>query len=251
MITPRLLDCSESICFSSFSESQYRTKRCVNSLTESDYPLYCETANSYHSWFLTSELLENNVFNIKQRSGTLPLKLTPKLFSSYSSNNFLDLTSVPRITLEECDLLQRTNKIVYYTDCRFPYEYEEGNVPGYLNLWNEQLFADFFESKKFDLDITAFVFYCEFSDKRAPFIIQSIRTLGLHSGDFIPRLFVLDSGFYGIYTHYKEVVEGKYLEMVSDRYKKERKMYQTLTPRSTPLTPKRPIIQRRSSTFTF
>lgn len=77
-------------------------------------------------------------------------------------------------------------------DCRYPYEYQGGHVPGAVNLYSQEKLEDFMNSshqsseKRRD---SVLIFYCEFSSERAPKRAEFFRELDRKlNADVYPKL---------------------------------------------------------------
>lgn len=56
-------------------------------------------------------------------------------------------------------------------DCRYPFEYTGGHIPGAVNIWEKgDLLEKFFSNPKHpgENDRKIYLFHCEFSSKRGP-----------------------------------------------------------------------------------
>ena len=65
----------------------------------------------------------------------------------------------------------------FILDCRYPYEYEGGHIPGALNIWSrDSLLEQFFSSPKYTSSSRRriIIFHCEFSSQRAPNMYASL-----------------------------------------------------------------------------
>ena len=56
-------------------------------------------------------------------------------------------------------------------DCRYPYEYKGGHIPGAMNIWNKDTLQEkFFTGPEYTPSSKRriIIFHCEFSSKRGP-----------------------------------------------------------------------------------
>jgi M-phase inducer tyrosine phosphatase len=88
-------------------------------------------------------------------------------------------------------------------DCRSAYEYQGGHIQSARHCQAapefEQLFRDAYAAG------ACFVFHCEFSQFRGPAGLEAFREVVRGQGAACPALFVLDKGYRGFYSRYREL----------------------------------------------
>jgi rhodanese-related sulfurtransferase len=133
---------------------------------------------------------------------------------------------VPRITAETmkdiiCSgIYKRFFNKVYKIDCRFPYEFDGGHLPGAINSNSPtKLFEQFFEKPE---ERCLIIFHCEYSQSRGPKIAELFRDhdreINKNRYPFLhyPDVYILDGGYKNFYETYPSLCEGKYVRMHSD-----------------------------------
>jgi M-phase inducer phosphatase 2 len=116
-------------------------------------------------------------------------------------------------------------------DCRYPYEYEGGHIPGALNIWNkDSLQEKFYSSPEYTPSSRRriIIFHCEFSSQRAPNMSRFMRELDRKKNGmafpklYYPELYLLNGGYKAYYEQFPEFCEPNcYVKMLDENYKEE------------------------------
>jgi 3-mercaptopyruvate sulfurtransferase SseA len=110
-------------------------------------------------------------------------------------------------------------------DARFDYEFKAGHIKGAFNIDNQDalerlLMHDLEKLRSLMQENTIIVFHCEFSEKRAPTLWQSMRnfdrTINMKNKNytedglriFFPEMYLLEKGFSGFYQKYPDLCVG-------------------------------------------
>lgn len=133
--------------------------------------------------------------------------------------------TVPRITVDTMkDILngkyKRFFNKVHVIDCRFPYEYDGGHLPGAININSPlKLFDKFFEKPN---EREVIIFHCEFSQSRGPKIAELFRDhdreINKNRYPFLyyPDVYILDGGYKSFYETFPKMCDGDYVKMHSE-----------------------------------
>ncbi|ELP94684.1 M-phase inducer phosphatase, putative [Entamoeba invadens IP1] len=110
-------------------------------------------------------------------------------------------------------------------DCRFPYEFRAGKIKNAVNVWNQNLLEKLFPQNRPKVTSAALVFYCEFSEKRAPALAEQLKRSGPFGGINVnyPEIYVLEGGFSTIRTLCPDRCEGVHVSMTDKMFFEERK----------------------------
>uniref|UniRef100_A0A915PYG9 protein-tyrosine-phosphatase n=1 Tax=Setaria digitata TaxID=48799 RepID=A0A915PYG9_9BILA len=97
-------------------------------------------------------------------------------------------------------------------DCRYPFEYEGGHIRGAYNLYDPAVVEEAFYPSDIELRAKLMmkkpIFYCEFSQKRAPSMAYELRALDrkLNVGRYpmvdYPEMYLLQYGYRNFYLRY-------------------------------------------------
>ena len=150
-------------------------------------------------------------------------------------------------------------------DCRYPYEFEGGHIPGAVNLWNcESLLHHFFESRvdaapRSLSNKQVIIFHCEFSSERGPKMCKYLRQKDREvNKDNYPRLnfpemYILEGGYKAFYETHRHLCQpNSYRNMLHRDYEEELKFYRaeakSLQSNKT-RKPKRPSVRKMRLSF--
>lgn len=132
----------------------------------------------------------------------------------------------------ECDDLSRMMQSndhgydeIVIVDARFRYEYDCGHINGAINVVSPSEMVELYQQF---LDQNVFiVFYCEYSVKRGPELMQMFRTYDrkCHIHEY-PELSywnigILVGGYKNFYTHHHDMCTNGYVTMRSRNYMKD------------------------------
>ncbi|XP_062611440.1 M-phase inducer phosphatase 1-like [Saccostrea cucullata] len=103
-------------------------------------------------------------------------------------------------------------------DCRYPYEYEGGHVPGAINVHRPEGIQRILEKHQSMRDTAAgkrhiVIFYCEFSSERGPRMCRKVREAdrNLNKENYpylnFPEVYVMHNGFKAFYETHKTLCE--------------------------------------------
>ena len=128
-------------------------------------------------------------------------------------------------------------KKIITIDCRYPYEYHGGHIPGAQNICSlEDIDRLLFSSELSGPQSTVIIFHCEFSSERAPRMALHVRNLDRHLNSerypllFYPQLYILDGGYKNYFAQYPMLCEpvGQYVPMRNSEYRDELKFHQRI-----------------------
>ncbi|KAM9934780.1 hypothetical protein OXX80_005640 [Metschnikowia pulcherrima] len=168
----------------------------------------------------------------------------PDMAQQFSSNEHLPTSRIRTFTVAQ-DNLPRIDEIemrkiiegehtgqfdeYVVIDCRFPYEYEGGHIPGAVNLSSQQALEETLLSgpepscgvKKL------LIFHCEYSLLRGPTLATYLRKVDrqMNASRYpylhYPDIVVLDRGYKGFYDKYKHLCEPQaYVAMKDTNHKR-------------------------------
>ena len=88
-------------------------------------------------------------------------------------------------------------------DCRYPYEYEGGHIPGAINIFEQDsLLEKFFSSSssyRDGFDHLVVIFHCEFSSERGPKLMRFMRNYDRDANQYpilsYPEIYLLEGGY--------------------------------------------------------
>lgn len=126
-------------------------------------------------------------------------------------------------------------------DCRYPYEYHGGHLPGAINVCSlevidQVLFTEELCRPDFSSESTVVIFHCEFSSERAPRMALHVRNTDrvLNSNNYphlhFPQLYILDGGYKNFYLQFPENCEPpcSYVPMRNMGHRDELRHHQRL-----------------------
>ncbi|CAL2043868.1 unnamed protein product [Caenorhabditis brenneri] len=158
----------------------------------------------------------------------ITLRKDPEMFSDSRSSAFLRITPSTLI-----DLMQSGNFTEQYIviDCRYPFEYSGGHLLNAINEYDTQKIGNlFFDSNGTPQHQKIPIFYCEFSEKRAPSMANSLRRLDRALNNYprvsFSQLLVVDKGYCGLFKSYSTEFEAffvpnSYISMNDESHSKE------------------------------
>lgn len=123
-------------------------------------------------------------------------------------------------------------------DCRYPYEYHGGHIPGATNVCDLDTIDRvlFHEANLNDSHADVIIFHCEFSSERAPRMALHVRNLDRMSNAenyphlHYPQIYVLDGGYKNFFIQYPGQCEppGQYVPMRNAGHRDELRHHQRL-----------------------
>ena len=121
-------------------------------------------------------------------------------------------------------------------DCRYPYEYEGGHIPGALNLHTQDKLAELvkdFQQRHQNKD-TILIFHCEFSSERGPkrakFLRKLDRQLNADKYPFLnfPEIYIMKGGYKEFYDRYSQIcVPRCYIPMLHEDHRDDLKKFRS------------------------
>ena len=115
-------------------------------------------------------------------------------------------------------------------DCRYPYKYEGGHIPGALNLHSQEMITNLTNNhpERSAIRDHVLIFHCEFSSERAPKRARFLRNLDrqLNAEKYpvlnFPELYIMKGGYRDFYNQYREVcVPPCYIPMLHEDHKSD------------------------------
>ncbi len=118
-------------------------------------------------------------------------------------------------------------------DCRYKYEYNGGHINGALNMQDSQLLELLFKANVALNKRIAWIFHCEYSQKRGPRAASLLRKLDRTYNGFnypntcFPHCYVLNGGYKNYFEHIVKPAFGidTYVSMFDEQYKVEMLKY--------------------------
>ena len=121
-------------------------------------------------------------------------------------------------------------------DCRYPYEYDGGHLPGALNLHTQEklteLVKDFHESPQ--NKNTILIFHCEFSSERGPKCAKFLRNLDrqLNADKYpflnFPEIYIMKGGYKDFYDQYSQICMPRcYIPMLHEDHRDDLKKFRS------------------------
>lgn len=128
---------------------------------------------------------------------------------------------------------------LFIVDCRYPYEYHGGHVPGAINVGSLDEIDRHLFGEMADLTLapsTVIIFHCEFSSERAPRMALHVRNRDreLHAENYpvlhYPQLYILEGGYKNFFLQYPEHCEPphQYVSMRKSDHRDELRYHQRL-----------------------
>ncbi|CAN9502614.1 unnamed protein product [Ophioblennius macclurei] len=123
---------------------------------------------------------------------------------------------------------------VVVIDCRYPYEYEGGHIPGAVNLHQEDQVHDFLLLTPLVPALPerriVVVFHCEFSSERGPRMCRFVRERDRALNDYpklhYPELYILKGGYKDFFLHFQAQCEPQaYRPMHHQDFKDDLRMF--------------------------
>ena len=136
--------------------------------------------------------------------------------SFYSQKN-----EMKYISLETLSMCIENQMNIMIVDCRYYYEYDAGHLKGALNLWTEELLFTTFpvENRKFHCN-AIILFYCEFSEMRAPELALKLRKADQYfssDGNLLyNNIFIINGGAEALFQQMNHKCIGDYLSMTNE-----------------------------------
>jgi hypothetical protein len=106
-------------------------------------------------------------------------------------------------------------------DCRFPYEFEGGHIPGAINIPTLFEIASVFDGLERENSRLVIIFHCEFSSERGPEVYVAVNVVSKHKSRmkafrsldrelnkeiwpslFFPELYLLKGGYKEFWTSF-------------------------------------------------
>lgn len=120
-------------------------------------------------------------------------------------------------------------------DCRYPYEYEGGQIPTAININDPELIEDLLFQENSEPN-TVIVFHCEFSSERAPRMALHARNLdrqhnkACYPALFYPEMYILDGGYKNYWQQHGDKCEptNAYVPMRCPQYRDQLRYHQKL-----------------------
>ena len=126
---------------------------------------------------------------------------------------------------------------LFVIDCRYPYEFEGGHIPGAINVNDPETIENILlNSEELPLGHTLIVFHCEFSSERAPKMALHVRNLdrqlnkASYPSLFYPEMYILDGGYKNYWHQYGNLCDPpqSYLPMRNPKYRDQLRHYQKI-----------------------
>lgn len=119
-------------------------------------------------------------------------------------------------------------------DCRYPYEFAGGHLPGAINVNTPQEIEELLFKQREANKHTVIIFHCEFSSERAPRMALHVRNYDrqLNTANypdlFYPEMYILEGGYKNFWSQFGERCEppNAYVPMRNPYFKEELRMHQ-------------------------
>ena len=121
-------------------------------------------------------------------------------------------------------------------DCRYPYEFEGGHIPGALNLHNQEKLSSFINNyhKGTDKKETILIFHCEFSSERGPKRARFLRNLDrqVNAENYphlnFPEIYIMAGGYKDFFMQYtEECTPQAYTPMLHQDHRNDLKKFRS------------------------
>ncbi|EJW02333.1 hypothetical protein EDEG_03235 [Edhazardia aedis USNM 41457] len=126
------------------------------------------------------------------------------------------------------NLLTNNDSKLSYTilDCRYDYEYLGGHIIGALNKSKSSDIIEFYHRQKQTGKTDILIFHCEFSQKRAPYLANLLRTIDRNNNIYpnldFPEVYILDGGYKGFFNSYRNLCTPvNYVPMTAPSHRTE------------------------------
>lgn len=121
-------------------------------------------------------------------------------------------------------------------DCRYPYEYEGGHLPGAINVNTLEAIDEMLFAAAEGMADTILVFHCEFSSERAPRMALHVRNkdrlLNAHRYPHLqyPEVYILEGGYKNFFLTHPDHCEpaGCYMPMRNPKHREELRFHQRM-----------------------
>ena len=121
-------------------------------------------------------------------------------------------------------------------DCRYPYEFEGGHIPGALNLHTQEKLCDFVKKyhEASDKKDTLLIFHCEFSSERGPKRARFLRNFDrqVNADNYphlnFPEIYIMAGGYKDFFMQFPEECSPEgYTPMLHKDHKSDLKKFRS------------------------
>ena len=128
------------------------------------------------------------------------------------------------------------NTTYHVIDCRYPYEFEGGHIPGALNLHTQEKLSTFVNNyhKAVEKNNTILIFHCEFSSERGPKRARFLRNFDrqVNAENYpqlnFPEIYIMAGGYKDFFTQYaEECTPQAYTPMLHEDHKSDLRKFRS------------------------
>lgn len=189
---------------------------------------------------------EDDLMNCGGINTALPLNEITSCFVDPSIEYALPCHDSPRDAIKRINATTMTRLLageytdlqVLIVDCRYPYEYHGGHLPGAINVCTmDEIEQRLFEKPESNCFApTVIIFHCEFSSERAPRMALHVRNrdrmVNAHKYPFLlyPQLYILEGGYRAFFLQFPQHCDppGHYVPMRTTDHRDELRYHQRL-----------------------
>lgn len=137
-----------------------------------------------------------------------------------------DLKAIAAPTLKNLLDGKFSGKVPSFTiiDCRYPYEFQGGHIPGAINLYTHEQCSAMLEELSFNEKLdkpNILIFHCEFSAERGPNLYRFMRqedrkkNMRMYPSLHFPEMYILEGGYKRFYEEYSNMCSPpNYIQML-------------------------------------
>ncbi|KAH1023036.1 M-phase inducer phosphatase isoform X1 [Dendroctonus ponderosae] len=141
-----------------------------------------------------------------------------------------DLKAIAATTLKNLLDGKFSGRVPSFTiiDCRYPYEFQGGHIPGAINLYTHEQCSAMLEEISFNGKLdkpNVLIFHCEFSAERGPNLYRYMRqedrkkNMQMYPSLYFPEMYILEGGYKRFYEEYSNMCSPpSYIEMRDPRH---------------------------------
>ena len=128
------------------------------------------------------------------------------------------------------------NTTYHVIDCRYPYEFEGGHIPGAMNLHTQEKLSTFVNNyhQAVEKKNTILIFHCEFSSERGPKRARFLRNFDrqVNAENYpqmnFPEIYIMAGGYKDFFTQYaEECTPQAYTPMLHEDHKSDLRKFRS------------------------
>ena len=165
----------------------------------------------------------------------IPEHCLPTVTSKHADLKVISSETMSRLLHKQ---IPSVTEEVVIVDCRYPYEYQGGHIPGAINIWHRDSMSDFFEESlkvgKNQTNGKIIIFHCEFSLERGPRMARFLRNLDreFNADKYpylcCPQIYLLEGGYKAFFQHNSSLCEPRtYMPMDEPSHRADLKHFRS------------------------